>query len=144
MLADPNSIIGLGDAGAHLRGLCDASSIPFMITHWTRDRRRGELFPIGWAVKRLTRDTAAAMGLNDRGVLAPGYKADINVIDHAALSIRRPEVLYDLPGGAGRLVQRADGIVATIVSGVPVYRNGEETGELPGRVVRGMQAAPKN
>ena len=142
MLADPNSIIGLGDTGAHLRGLCDASSITFMITHWTRDRSRGERFPLGWAVKRLTRDTAAALGLNDRGVLATGYKADINVIDYQALKIRRPEVLYDLPGGAGRLVQRADGYVATIVSGVPVYRNGEETGELPGRVVRGMQAAP--
>ena len=142
MLADPNSIIGLGDTGAHLRGLCDTSSITFMITHWTRDRSRGERFPLGWAVKRLTRDTAAALGLNDRGVLATGYKADINVIDYQALKIRRPEVLYDLPGGAGRLVQRADGYVATIVSGVPVYRNGVETGELPGRVVRGMQAGP--
>jgi N-acyl-D-aspartate/D-glutamate deacylase len=93
-------------------------------------------------VKRLTRDTASAMGLHDRGVLAPGYKADINVIDYGALKIRRPEVLYDLPGGAGRLVQRAEGYVATIVSGVIAYRYGQETGALPGRVVRGRQAAP--
>jgi N-acyl-D-aspartate/D-glutamate deacylase len=144
MIADRNSIIGLGDAGAHLRGLSDASSITFMITHWTRDRQRGDLVPIEWAVKRLTRDTAVALGLNDRGVLAPGFKADINVIDYDALKIRRPEVLYDLPGGGGRLVQRADGYVATVVSGVPVYRSGKETGELPGRVVRGAQAAPPN
>ena len=92
-----------------------------------------------WAVKRVTRDSAVAIGLTDRGIVAPGYKADLNVIDYDNLSLRAPEVVYDLPSGGKRLIQRANGYEATIVSGVPVYRNGEATGALPGRLVRGAR-----
>lgn len=96
-----------------------------------------------WAVKRVTRDSAAAIGLLDRGVVGTGYKADLNVIDYDRLRLRSPEVVYDLPSGGRRLVQRAEGYEATIVSGVPVYRNGEATGALPGRLVRGTQETPR-
>ena len=143
MIADPHTVIGLGDAGAHLNGITDASAIPFLLTHWTRDRQRGGLFPVEWAVKRLTSDTARVLGLNDRGVIAPGYRADLNVIDYDKLALRPPEVLHDMPGGASRLVQRADGFTATIVAGVIVQENGVETGALPGRLVRGQTAAPQ-
>jgi N-acyl-D-aspartate/D-glutamate deacylase len=122
--------------------LCDSSAISYMLIHWTRDRTRGAKFPLEWAVKRVTRDAAQAIGLRDRGVIAPGYKADINVIDYDRLQLRLPEVVYDLPSGGRRLVQRTDGYAATIVSGAPVYRDGEATGALPGRLVRGAQAAP--
>jgi N-acyl-D-aspartate/D-glutamate deacylase len=142
MLAHDATIVGLGDGGAHVGVLCDSSAISYMLTHWTRDRRRGARFPLPWAIRRLTRDSANAVGLRDRGVVAPGYKADINVIDYDRLQLRPPEVVYDLPAGGRRLVQRTDGYVATIVSGVPVYRNGEPTGALPGRLVRGAHAAP--
>ena len=110
-----------------------------MITHWTRDRARRPRLPLGFVVKRLARDNAVALGLEDRGLVAPGCKADINVVDYARLRVRAPEVLYDLPAGGKRMVQRADGYVATLVSGVPVYREGEETGALPGRLVRGAR-----
>ncbi len=142
MLGHDATIVGLGDGGAHVGVLCDSSAITYLLTHWTRDRTRGTKFPLPWAIKRLTRDSAAAIGLQDRGVLAPGYKADINVIDYNRLQLRPPEVVYDLPSGGRRLVQRADGYVATIVGGVPVYRDGEATGALPGRLIRGAQAAP--
>jgi N-acyl-D-aspartate/D-glutamate deacylase len=142
MLNHDATIVGLGDGGAHVGVLCDSSAISYMLTHWTRDRTRGEKFALPWAIRRLTRDSAAAIGLCDRGVIARGYKADINVIDYDRLRLRPPEVVYDLPSGGRRLVQRADGYVATIVSGVPVYRDGEATGALPGRLVRGAQAAP--
>jgi N-acyl-D-aspartate/D-glutamate deacylase len=137
MLTHNATIVGLGDGGAHVGVLCDSSAISYMLTHWTRDRTRGAKLPLPWAVKRLTHDSAAAIGLGDRGVVAPGYKADINVIDYDRLQLRQPEVVYDLPSGGRRLVQRTDGYVATIVSGVPVYRDGESTGALPGRLVRG-------
>jgi N-acyl-D-aspartate/D-glutamate deacylase len=142
MLNHDATIVGLGDGGAHVGVLCDSSAISYMLTHWTRDRTRGGKFALPWAIRRLTRDSAAAIGLRDRGVVARGYKADINVIDYDRLQLRPPEVVYDLPSGGRRLVQRADGYVATIVSGVPVYRDGEATGALPGRLVRGAQAAP--
>ena len=137
MLTHDATIVGLGDGGAHVGVLCDSSAISYMLTHWTRDRTRGAKLPLPWAIKRLTHDSAAAIGLGDRGVVAPGYKADINVIDYDRLQLRQPEVVYDLPSGGRRLVQRTDGYVATIVSGVPVYRDGESTGALPGRLVRG-------
>jgi N-acyl-D-aspartate/D-glutamate deacylase len=140
MLGHDATIVGLGDGGAHVGVLCDSSAISYMLTHWTRDRTRGAKFPLAWAIKRLTRDSANAIGLHDRGVVAPGYKADINVIDYDSLQLRPPEVVYDLPSGGRRLVQRTDGYVATIVSGVAVYRYGEATGALPGRLVRGAQA----
>ncbi|MGY8938286.1 MAG: amidohydrolase family protein, partial [Alphaproteobacteria bacterium] len=139
MFSHPNSLIGLGDGGAHVSILSDASAFTYMLTHWTRDRARGDKMPLPWAIKRLTRDNAAAIGLNDRGLLRPGYKADINVIDYNRLQLHAPQVAYDLPGGGRRLIQKADGYDATIVSGVPVQIGGVETGDLPGRLVRGTQ-----
>ena len=136
MLTHDATIVGLGDGGAHVGVLCDSSAISYLLTHWTRDRTRGARLKLPWAIRRLTSDSANAIGLSDRGVIAPGYKADINVIDYDHLRLRQPEVVYDLPSGGRRLVQRTDGYVATIVSGVPVYRNGEATGALPGRLVR--------
>ncbi|HET7882511.1 MAG TPA: amidohydrolase family protein, partial [Acetobacteraceae bacterium] len=140
MLTHDATIVGLGDGGAHVGVLCDSSAISYLLTHWTRDRKRGAKLPLPWAIRRLTHDSASAIGLTDRGVLAPAYKADINVIDYDRLQLRQPEVVYDLPSGGRRLVQRTDGYVATIVSGVPVYRDGEATGALPGRLVRGTLA----
>jgi N-acyl-D-aspartate/D-glutamate deacylase len=141
MLAHDATIVGLGDGGAHVGILSDASALTTMLTHWTRDRK-GARFSLPWGVKRISRDSALAIGLHDRGLVARGYKADLNVIDYDRLSVRAPEVVYDLPTGGRRLIQRADGYDVTIVSGVPVTRNGEATGELPGRLVRGARAAP--
>jgi N-acyl-D-aspartate/D-glutamate deacylase len=142
MMCDPNTLIGLGDGGAHVGILSDASAITYMLTHWTRDRTRGARLPLAWAIRRLTSDNAQAIGLNDRGVIRPGAKADINVIDYDRLNVRAPEVVYDLPSGGRRLIQRTDGYVATLVSGEIVTRDGQATGALPGRLVRGPQAAP--
>ena len=141
MLTHDATIVGLGDGGAHVGILCDASAIGTMLTHWTRDRTRGPKVSIPWAVRRITRDSAFAIGLRDRGVVATGYKADLNVIDYDNLRLSMPEVVYDLPSGGRRLVQRSTGYDATIVSGVPVYRNGEATGALPGRLIRGARSA---
>jgi N-acyl-D-aspartate/D-glutamate deacylase len=113
-----------------------------MLTHWVRDRTRGERLALPLVVKWLSSDTARAVGLCDRGVVAPGFKADLNVLDPDRLHLHAPEVVHDLPTGGRRLVQRADGYVATIVSGKIVYRDGRHTGMLPGRLVRGSQAAP--
>jgi N-acyl-D-aspartate/D-glutamate deacylase len=142
MLLHPNAVLGLSDGGAHCAIICDASIPTSMLTHWTRDRTRGEKLPLEFVVKRQTRDTATLYGLRDRGLLAPGYKADVNVIDYEHLALRKPEIAYDLPGGARRLVQRADGYVATIVAGEVVLRDGEATGALPGRVLRGARPDP--
>lgn len=141
MMQHPNTLVGLGDGGAHVGIICDASVISYLLTHWTRDRTRGDTVPLPWAIKRLTHDNASTIGLNDRGLLEPGRKADINVIDYDKLQLRAPEVVYDLPAGGRRLIQKTDGYAATIVAGKPVYRNGEATGELPGRLVRGMKGA---
>jgi N-acyl-D-aspartate/D-glutamate deacylase len=141
MLAHDATIVGLGDGGAHVGILSDASALSTMLTHWTRDRK-GERFALPWAMKRISSDSARAIGLHDRGVVAPGYKADINVIDYDRLRVRAPQVVYDLPAGGRRLIQRADGYNATIVSGVTVSRDGEATGALPGRLVRGARATP--
>jgi N-acyl-D-aspartate/D-glutamate deacylase len=138
MLEHDATIVGLGDGGAHVGILSDASALSTMLTHWTRDRK-GVRFSLPWAVKRISRDSAVAIGLRDRGLVANGYKADLNVIDYDRLQVRAPEVVYDLPTGGRRLIQRADGYDVTIVSGVPVSRNGEATGALPGRLVRGAQ-----
>ena len=107
--------------------ICDGSFPTSMLTHWTRDRTRGEKLPLEWVVKAQCYDTAAAVGLHDRGLLKPGYKADLNIIDYERLTLHCPGVAYDLPAGGRRLVQRADGYVATIVSGAVTYRNGEPT-----------------
>jgi N-acyl-D-aspartate/D-glutamate deacylase len=138
MIAHPNTLLGLGDGGAHVGIMCDATATSYTLTHWTRDRLRGSLFPVAWAVKRLSADNAAAVGLLDRGLVQVGMKADLNVIDYDRLALRSPEIVYDLPAGGKRLIQRTDGFDATIVSGAVVYRNGEATGALPGRLVRGM------
>jgi N-acyl-D-aspartate/D-glutamate deacylase len=141
MMEDPNTLLGLGDGGAHVSIICDASTMTTTLTHWGRDRSRGSQLPVEWLVRRLSRDNAFALGLADRGTLAPGYKADVNVIDFDRLMAHAPEVLYDLPSGGRRLVQRTEGYEATIVSGEIVYRNGEATGALPGRLVRGAKNA---
>jgi N-acyl-D-aspartate/D-glutamate deacylase len=141
MIDAPNSLIGLGDGGAHVGVMCDATSTSYLLTHWTRDRGRGSLFPVSWAIKRLAADNAAAIGLGDRGLLRAGMKADINILDYDNLRLRRPEIVYDLPAGGKRLLQRTDGFDATIVSGAVVYRHGEATGALPGRLIRGARGA---
>ena len=142
MITHPQAVLGLADGGAHVAIICDASIPTTMLTHWTRDRTRGPKLALPFVVKRQSRDTAELYGLHDRGLLRAGYKADVNIIDYENLHLRMPEMAYDLPGGARRLVQKADGYVATIVSGTVVSRNGEFTGALPGRVLRGSQPAP--
>lgn len=136
MLSDPNSIYGLGDGGAHLGILCDASAPTHMLTYWTRGRQCGERLSLESVVKGLSYDTAQAVGLTDRGLLKPGYKADINVIDYDRLRLHPPRVRYDLPAGGRRVVQDASGYTATIVSGVITRRDGQVTPSLPGRLVR--------
>lgn len=144
MMEHPDTILGLGDGGAHCGSICDGSFTTHMLTHWVRDRSRGEKLPLPWVIKAHCHDTAHAVGLYDRGVIAAGYKADINVIDMEKLKLHKPEVHYDLPAGGRRLMQYADGYVATIVSGETIYRNGKATGARPGRLVRGSQPAPVN
>lgn len=141
MMRHPGSVLGLGDGGAHCGTICDGSYPTFMLTHWLRDRSRGERLPLPQLIRWLSRDTARAIGLLDRGVIAPGHKADLNVIDIDQLRLHAPEVVHDLPAGGRRLVQRADGYAATIVSGQIVQRKGKPTGHLPGRLVRGPQMA---
>lgn len=138
MIAHADCVMGLGDGGAHVGIISDASYPTYLLAHWGRDRARGR-FDIGFLVKRQTADTAAAVGLHDRGVIAPGMKADINVIDFDRLRVERPRMAFDLPAGGKRLLQGARGYVATIVSGEIVYRDGEPTGALPGKLVRGPQ-----
>jgi N-acyl-D-aspartate/D-glutamate deacylase len=142
MMQHPGSVLGLGDGGAHCGTICDGSYPTFMLTHWVRDRTRGDKLALQQVVKWLSHDTARAVGLDDRGLLAPGFKADINVFDPAALHLHAPEVVRDLPSGGRRLVQRAAGYRATIVAGQVVYADGQPTGALPGRLVRGAQASP--
>jgi N-acyl-D-aspartate/D-glutamate deacylase len=139
MLLHPNAVPGLSDGGAHCGIICDASFPTYLLTHWTRDRTRGERLSIPFVVAAQARRTAASVGLKDRGVLAPGYKADINVIDYDRLRVHHPEVRHDLPMGGRRLVQKITGYEATILSGVVVRRDGEPTGALPGRLVRGVR-----
>ena len=142
MLLHPTTVLGLGDGGAHCGVLCDAGLPTFMLTHWVRDRSRGSRLTLEAAVHHQTRRTAALYGFDDRGLLAPGYLADINVIDFDALTVPAPEMVYDLPAGGRRLIQRATGYVATIKSGVVVRQDDEATGERPGVLIRGHQAAP--
>ncbi len=141
MIAHPDTVMGLGDGGAHVGIISDASYTTYLLTHWGRDRAHGR-FDLGYLVKRQTSDTARAVGLMDRGILAPGMKADINVIDFDRLRVNAPTMAFDLPAGGKRLLQGADGYVATIVSGQAIYRDGTETGALPGKLVRGPQVPP--
>jgi N-acyl-D-aspartate/D-glutamate deacylase len=138
MMDSPHTIMGLGDGGAHVGLISDASYSTYLLSHWGRDRPQGR-FDLSWLVKRQTADTARAVGLMDRGIIAPGMKADFNVIDFDKLRVERPVMAFDLPAGGKRLLQGARGYTATIVSGVPIYRNGEATGALPGKLVRGAQ-----
>lgn len=141
MITHPNTIVALGDGGAHYSLICDSSYPTFLLSYWTRDRAHGRL-PLPWAVRQLSHEPAKAVGLNDRGRLAPGYKADVNVIDIGKLALHAPRIRYDLPAGGRRLSQAATGYDATIVSGVVTYRDGQGTGALPGRLIRGAKAAP--
>ena len=141
MLCDPNAVPGLSDGGAHCGIICDASFPTYLLTHWTRDRGRGERLSIPFVVAAQSRKTAMSVGLCDRGVIAPGYKADLNVIDYDRLHLHPPKVHYDLPVGGRRLLQQVDGYDATIVSGVVTQRNGTPTGARPGRLVRGARSS---
>jgi N-acyl-D-aspartate/D-glutamate deacylase len=141
MLAHPHTVPGLGDGGAHLGTICDASFPTTLLAHWGRDRDHGRM-ELPYLVRQHTQDTARTVGLLDRGVLAPGYRADVNVIDFDALVARRPEMRHDLPAGGRRLVQQAEGYMATIAAGQVTYEGGEAAGPLPGRLVRGPQPAP--
>lgn len=140
MMADPNTVLGLGDGGAHLGIICDASWTTHMLSYWGRDREVG--LEIKDIVRMMTSETARTVGLKDRGVLQIGYRADVNVIRHEDLELFAPKAVQDLPAGGRRLVQHSQGYVATIVAGEVTYRNGEPTGALPGRLIRGPQAAP--
>jgi N-acyl-D-aspartate/D-glutamate deacylase len=139
MLTDPNSVPGLSDGGAHCGIICDASFPTYLLTHWTRDRTRGEKLSIPFVVAAQSRKTALSVGLYDRGVIAPGFKADVNVIDYDRLHLHPPKVHYDLPVGGRRLLQQVDGYDATIVSGVVTQRAGKATSNRPGRLIRGTQ-----
>ena len=139
LLLDEFTVPGLGDAGAHVGMICDGSFPTYLLTHWGRDRTRGEKLPLEWLVKAQSADTAKLVGLHDRGVLAPGYRADLNLIDFDALSIPHPEIVHDLPAGGKRLVQRASGYRATVQNGQITFEDGESTGALPGKLVRGAQ-----
>ena len=142
MLENVNTLSGLSDGGAHVGAICDVSLPTTMLTHWCRDRSRGPKLGLSQVIRGQTRDTAEAIGLFDRGRLAPGYLADLNIIDFERLELKAPHMVYDLPTGARRLMQEAEGYVATIKSGTVIYRNGAATGSLPGKLVRGRQPAP--
>jgi N-acyl-D-aspartate/D-glutamate deacylase len=135
MLTHPDTVFGLGDGGAHVGLIADASFPTYFLSHWARDRSRGRI-PVGQVVEQLTSSTARAVGLSDRGVVAEGKRADLNVIDFDTLTCLAPEMGYDLPAGGKRLLQRARGYRATVVAGEVTYRDGEATGALPGRLVR--------
>jgi N-acyl-D-amino-acid deacylase len=139
MLLHPRAAAGLADGGAHCGVICDASQPTFMLTHWTRDRTRGERLPLEWTVKKQTHDTARLYGLTDRGTVEEGMVADLNLIDYAALQLGNPTVVADLPAGGKRLVQGATGYVETIKSGTTTFAGGEDTGARPGRLLRGAR-----
>jgi N-acyl-D-amino-acid deacylase len=138
MLLHPRAALGLGDGGAHCGIICDASIPTFMLTHWVRDRKRGPTLPLELVIRRMTRDTADLYGLCDRGSIAVGQKADLNLIDLARLRLEPPRMAHDLPAGGARFLQRAHGYEATIVAGEVVAQRDEATGALPGRLIRAL------
>ncbi len=140
-LQHPRTMMSLADGGAHCGYICDVSMPTYMLTHWARDRKRGPTLPLELMVRRQTLDTAQIYGMRDRGLLQAGYLADINIIDFDKLRIPPPYVAFDLPAGGRRLVQTAEGYLATFKSGQMIMRNGERTGALPGKLMRGPQAA---
>ena len=141
MLVHPHTVPGLSDGGAHVGTICDGSFPTSLLAMWGRDRERGRI-ALATIAARHCRDTARTVGLHDRGILAPGYRGDLNVIDLEGLRLHRPEMHYDLPAGGKRLLQRADGYLHTFVAGTETYVDGEATGALPGRLVRGAQPEP--
>jgi len=138
MLLHPSSAWGLGDGGAHCGTTCDASTPTYMLAHWTRDRSHDRL-PLEWVVKKMTADTATMYGLGDRGLLAPGKVADVNVIDYDNLQLDRPVMVFDLPANGRRFIQRARGYTATVKSGQVIMRDGEDQGARPGSLLRGAR-----
>jgi N-acyl-D-aspartate/D-glutamate deacylase len=133
------TVNSLSDGGAHCNYICDVSMPTFMLTHWSRSRTRGDKFSVEAMVKRQTHDTARIYGMNDRGTLQVGKKADINIIDYDKLRLYAPEMVYDLPAGGRRLTQRCDGYIATLVAGQPIFENQQATGALPGQLMRAGQ-----
>lgn len=144
MLMAPNSIMGIGDAGAHCSTICEGGWPTFLLSYWARDRCDGPHIPIEKLVRKMTADTSQSFGLLDRGLLAPGYKADINIIDFERLAVETPSAVYDLPLGGRRILQRARGWCHTFVSGVEVSCEGVPTGQLPGVLVRGERPPPED
>jgi N-acyl-D-amino-acid deacylase len=136
MLNDPACLLGLSDGGAHCTSIVDAGVPTFMLTHWSRDRKRGPKLPVEMLIKRQTSETADFFGLADRGRLSPGLRADINLIDYERLQVQKPELVHDMPAGGRRFVQKVDGYEATFVAGTPIFERGEHTGVMPGRLVR--------
>jgi N-acyl-D-aspartate/D-glutamate deacylase len=141
MLLSPYAIMGLSDGGAHCGAICDASFPTTTLAHWGRRRTRGEKLPVELLVHHLTQRTAAHVGWLDRGVVAPGYLADLNLIDLEHLDAHPPTLVHDLPAGGRRLMQTAEGYRATIKRGVVTFEDGEHTGAFPGGLVRGAQPA---
>ncbi len=141
LLTHPFTVPGLSDGGAHVGTICDGSFPTTLLQHWGRERSYDRI-DLEFLIQRQCRDTARTVGLFDRGILAPGYRADVNVIDFENLAVRQPELAYDLPAGGRRMLQRADGYLHTIVAGQETYASGEATDALPGRLVRGAQSAP--
>ncbi|HZQ36208.1 MAG TPA: amidohydrolase family protein, partial [Dehalococcoidia bacterium] len=142
MVLSDRTLFGLSDGGAHVGTICDASFPTSNLTLWCRDRRRGEGLSLEFVVKGQSADTAHHVGWHDRGIVAPGYLADLNLIDFDRLQLHPPTIVHDLPAGGRRLLQRADGYRYTIKSGAVTFENGEATGELPGHLVRGARPAP--
>jgi N-acyl-D-aspartate/D-glutamate deacylase len=138
MLANKNTIMGLGDGGAHVGFILDAGYPTWLMSYWGRERQR---WGVEEVIRRLTSDPASAAGLGDRGMIAVGKKADLNVIDYDRVGFGRPYVTFDLPAGGRRLLQKAEGYEATVVAGAITYRSGEATGKLPGRIVKGQRQA---
>ena len=139
LLQHPRTMLSLGDGGAHCGYICDASLPTFMLTHWTRDRTRGEKLPLELIVKRQTSSTAGIYGLHDRGLIKPGYIADFNLIDYDNLTLHSPHFIADLPAGGRRIVQEASGYLATIKAGETIFEKGQSTGAMPGKLIRGPQ-----
>ena len=142
MLVHPHTVPGLADGGAHVGTICDGSFPTTLLAYWGRDRDHDRI-PLPFLVQRHCRDTARTVGLLDRGVIAPGYRADLNVVDFDNLRLHKPEIVHDLPANGRRLLQRADGWRHTIVAGHETYRDGVATDALPGRLIRGAKPAPE-
>jgi len=141
LLEHPNTVVALGDGGAHVGSICDTSANLYVLCKWVKEKAR---FKLEQGIHMLTRQPAELYSLNDRGILAEGMKADINIIDFENLKLHTPHIVHDLPTGGKRFLQNADGIKATIVAGEVIYRDGEPTGALPGKLIRGQRLDPRS